>query len=74
MRRSRCESTRTTDTSAAVRLLTWNMPYHTAHHAYPSVPFHALPQVDALIRDRIQVRAPGYIVLHRALLHALDAR
>ena len=23
----------------------WNMPYHAEHHAYPSVPFHALPQL-----------------------------
>ena len=67
-------NTRTTDTTAALRRLTWNMPLHTAHHAYPSVPFHALPRLDALIRDRIRVRAPGYLAVHRGLLRDLRAR
>jgi fatty acid desaturase len=64
-------NTRTTETNALVRRLTWDMPYHVEHHAYPSVPFHALAQVHALIRDRIEVRAPGYLALHRAFLRAL---
>jgi fatty acid desaturase len=64
-------NTRTTETTAAVRLLTWNMPYHVEHHAYPSVPFHALPKLNPLIRDRIRVAAPGYIALHRAFVRDL---
>jgi fatty acid desaturase len=64
-------NTRTTYANAATRLLTWNMPYHVEHHAYPSVPFHALAQVNALIRERIQVGVPGYIAVHRGLLRAL---
>jgi fatty acid desaturase len=61
-------NTRTTETNALVRGLTWDMPYHVEHHAYPSVPFHALRKVHTLIRDRIKVRAPGYWALHRAFL------
>ncbi len=57
-------NTRTTYTNAAVRLLAWQMPYHVEHHAFPSVPFHALGRVNALIRDRIEVSAPGYLALH----------
>ncbi len=34
---------RTTCSNRTVRFLAWNMPYHVEHHAYPSVPFHALP-------------------------------
>jgi fatty acid desaturase len=64
-------NTRTTYTNALVRRLTWDMPYHVEHHAYPSVPFHALCQVNRLIRDRIQVRAPGYVAVHRGLLRPL---
>ncbi len=64
-------NTRTTYTNAAVRRLTWNMPYHVEHHAYPSVPFHALPRVNALIRDRIRVSAPGYAALHRGFVREL---
>jgi fatty acid desaturase len=64
-------NTRTTYTNPLVRRLTWDMPYHVEHHAYPSVPFHALARVNRLIRDRIQVGAPGYIAVHRGLLHDL---
>jgi len=63
-----CANTRTTYTNAAVRLLAWQMPYHVEHHAFPAIPFHALAQVNALIRDRIEVHAPGYLALHRALI------
>jgi len=68
-------NTRTTYTNAVVRLLTWQMPFHVEHHAFPAVPFHALREVNALIRDRIQVSAPGYLTLHRSLIrHLLSAR
>ena len=39
------ENTRSTRTNALMRWLCWQMPYHTAHHTFPSVPFwklHAL--------------------------------
>jgi fatty acid desaturase len=66
-------NTRTTYTNRAMRRLAWQMPFHVEHHAYPAVPFHALGQVNALIRGRIAVSAPGYIALHRALLRRLKA-
>ena len=25
--------------------LLWNMPYHTAHHTYPMIPFYNLPEL-----------------------------
>ena len=39
------ENTRSTKTNAFMRWLCWNMQYHTAHHAYPSVPFYRLKQL-----------------------------
>jgi len=54
------ENSRTTYTNALVRFLTWNMPFHAEHHAWPSIPFHALPQANALIRARLRTTAPGY--------------
>ncbi len=36
------ENTRSTRTNALMRWVCWNMQYHTAHHAFPSVPFHQL--------------------------------
>ncbi|MBS0221886.1 MAG: fatty acid desaturase [Proteobacteria bacterium] len=47
------ENTRTTYASGFVKWFAWNMPYHVEHHAYPSVPFHALRELNGLIADRI---------------------
>lgn len=54
------ENSRTTYTNALVRFLTWNMPFHAEHHAWPSIPFHALPATNAIIRDRLRTTARGY--------------
>jgi fatty acid desaturase len=54
------ENTRTTLTLPLVRLFAWNMPYHAEHHAYPAVPFHALPRLHARVRSRIEHVEPGY--------------
>jgi fatty acid desaturase len=54
------ENSRTTYTNGLVRFLAWNMPYHAEHHAWPSIPFHALPQANALTRSRLHTTAPGY--------------
>lgn len=67
------QNTRTTHTNALVRVLTWRMPYHAEHHACPSVPFHALPELHALIGPGLQVTARGYLALHREILHRLRA-
>jgi len=64
-------NTRTTYTNAAVLLLAWRMPYHAEHHCFPSVPFHALVRLNALIGERTQVTARGYFALHRQLLRQL---
>lgn len=46
--------TRSIKTPAFVRWLMWNMPYHAEHHAYPAIPFHALPQLhDAMEKELI---------------------
>lgn len=55
------ENTRTMLTLALVRLFAWNMPYHAEHHAYPAVPFHALPRLHERVRGRIENLDPGYI-------------
>ncbi|MEM6489369.1 MAG: fatty acid desaturase [Pseudomonadota bacterium] len=45
------QNTRTTRTNAAMRWLCWQMPYHTAHHSFPSVPFWRLAELDAAMRE-----------------------
>ncbi len=64
-------NTRTTLSNSAVRLLSWNMPYHAEHHAWAAVPFHALPQAHRMARDRVRHLEPGYIKFHGRLWHRL---
>ena len=66
-------NTRTTHTHLALRLLAWRMPYHAEHHCVPSVPFHALGRLNALLGGRAQVIAPGYVAVHRGLLRGYRA-
>jgi fatty acid desaturase len=65
-------NTRTTLTNGMVRLIAWNMPYHTEHHVYPSVPFHALPALHEEMKPYLQVVEPGYLAVHRGLLSRLE--
>jgi fatty acid desaturase len=65
-------NSRTTLTNWAMRRLAWNMPFHTAHHVYPGVPFYALPEAHEYIRDSIQYEAPGYLAVQRELLSQLS--
>ncbi|WP_119302278.1 fatty acid desaturase [Dongia deserti] len=58
--RDMLENSRTTYTNGLVRFLAWNMPFHAEHHAWPSIPFHALPQANALVRTKLRTTAPGY--------------
>ena len=53
-------NTRTTLTNGAMRLLMWNMPFHTEHHLYPSIPFHRLPDARAAMRACLGVLERGY--------------
>jgi len=55
------ENTRTALTLPLVRLFAWNMPYHAEHHAYPAVPFHALPRLHAEVRGETANLEPGYL-------------
>jgi len=65
-------NSRTTRTNAIVRLLAWNMPYHSEHHAFPSVPFHALPALHRDLRSDLKVVAPGYIAVNREIFQRLQ--
>ena len=67
-------NSRTTITSATVRFLAWNMPYHAEHHACMALPFHALPKAHALFRDRIHTLTPGYLAFNRQLVRDIRER
>jgi fatty acid desaturase len=38
-------NTRTVKAGPVMQWLLWNMPYHTAHHTYPMIPFYRLPDL-----------------------------
>ena len=66
-------NSRTTISTPVVRWLAWHMPYHSAHHAYPAVPFHALPAAHRQLEDRVSVVAPGYVSVQREILCELPS-
>ncbi|SOH94168.1 Fatty acid desaturase [Monaibacterium marinum] len=67
------ENTRTTFTNRLVRAIAWNMPFHTEHHTYPSVPFHKLPELHVLAKPHLMVSEDGYAEFNKNYIReALD--
>ncbi len=64
-------NSRTTLTNRYVRWLTWNMPYHAEHHAFPWLPFHSLPAVHDSIRGHIKVTTAGYVAATNEILRGV---
>ncbi len=54
------ENTRTTFTTRLVRFFAWNMPFHAEHHAYPTVPFHKLPDLHQHAQNHLLETSDGY--------------
>jgi fatty acid desaturase len=65
-------NTRSTRTNALMRWLGWQMQYHTAHHAFPGVPFHRLHALhDAIFTSRgAEPPSMTYLGFQRAVLRA----
>ena len=63
--RNAFDNTRTTTTGTIMKWFTWNMPYHVEHHAYPSIPFHALPKLNRIVADQIVYRGQSYRAVTR---------
>ena len=59
------ENSRTTYTNRIIRFLAWNMPFHAEHHAYPTVPFHKLPQLNQFAAPHIVNTSDGYADYHK---------
>lgn len=57
-----------------VDFLMWNMPFHAEHHAWPGVPFHALPALRAQVADRLPHRFGSYWAALWAGWRARDLR
>ncbi len=67
-------NSRTTESNAALRWLAWNMPYHGAHHAYPALPFFALPAAQKILAARPWTRASGYLGFHKRVVAGFLSR
>lgn len=69
------ENTRSTRTNALFRWLCWQMPYHTAHHTFPSVPFWKLRDLNKRIEDRAgTVWRMGWIEFQIEVIRKLRAK
>ncbi len=66
------ENTRSTRTNALMRWLCWQMPYHTAHHTFPAVPFWKLRDLNAKIEAQAgEVHRMGWIEFQREVIGKL---
>jgi fatty acid desaturase len=58
------EKTRSIPASRFIKLMMWNMPYHAEHHAYPAVPFHALPALHDEIEHELKHKEERHLSFH----------
>ncbi len=66
------ENTRSTRTNAVMRWLCWQMPYHTAHHTFPAVPFWQLRKLDAEMKGSgAEPHAMGWIEFQIEIIRKL---
>jgi fatty acid desaturase len=62
------EKTRSIPTNRLVKLVMWNMPYHAEHHAYPAVPFHALPDLHQALSPDLKHKETGHCGFHFSVI------
>lgn len=69
-------NTRSTRTNALMRWLCWQMQYHAAHHAFPSVPFFRLKELHREIFAARGIQPPmmTYLGFQRAIIVALAVK
>ena len=69
------ENTRSTRANAFQNWLCWQMPYHTAHHTFPAVPFWKLKELNEKIEDKAgEVHRMGWIEFQIEVIGKLMAK
>lgn len=69
------ENTRSTRAGPVIRWLCWQMPYHTAHHTFPAVPFWKLRALNDKIEAQVgEVHRMGWIEFQIAVIGKLRAK
>lgn len=56
------------------RYLYWNMNFHTEHHMFPNVPFHALPALSAATKADFPPPYSGFRAAYREIWSAYKAQ
>ncbi|WP_308639537.1 fatty acid desaturase family protein [Paenibacillus silvisoli] len=64
-------NTRTFYTNPIFRFLYWNMNYHTEHHMFPMVPFHALPKLHEEMKHDCPAARPSLGAALKEVIGAL---
>lgn len=64
-------NTRTTLTWLPIRTLMWNMPFHTEHHLYPSIPFFQLKAAHRELVTQLVHLSPSYVAANREIVSGL---
>jgi fatty acid desaturase len=62
---------RTIQMNPVSRFLYWNMNYHVEHHMFPMVPYHALPELHAEVRDELPTPYPSLFAAYREIVPTL---
>ena len=69
------ENTRSTRAGPIIKWLCWQMPYHTAHHTFPAVPFWKLRDLNAKIEAQAgEVHRMGWIEFQIEVIKKLRAK
>lgn len=69
------DNTRSTRTNFIMRWLCWQMPYHTAHHTFPTVPFWKLKQLNSKLEDSVgEVHRMGWIEFQIEVIKKLSQK
>ena len=64
-------NSRTIYMNPVFRFLYWNMNYHVEHHIFPNVPFHALPDLHAEVKDQLAPVYPSLPAAYREIVPTL---
>jgi fatty acid desaturase len=64
-------NTRTIYMNPMLRFLYWNMNYHTEHHMFPMVPYHALPKLHQEMKNDCPPARPGLWAALKEVVMAL---
>jgi fatty acid desaturase len=64
-------NSRTVYMNPVFRFLYWNMNYHVEHHMFPMVPYHALPALQAALKDDMPPAYDGLWAAYREIIPAL---